>query len=884
MSLDFEERKARIRATRQAAETPAGGMSEPETILDAALWVARELGGYVFALDHPSLPKCAGLHTRDKPCDGKRGKHPCVKFSLHQTNTEREIIATFAGATRNYGVATRRSRLLVIDEDEATLADYARTIGETVPETFAVSTGRGQHLWFSVPAGLKLSNSRGRLPKGIDVRAGSEGYVVGPGSLHANGVTYRATWDRRPTPAPQWLVDAVTPEPVDDVDADSGESGESREVPERVTSMLAESVGPDVDRSERFYAIVAECKRAGLSRGVTTLALIPWCERVGKYKGRVAEQVTACWKKLPAPGEQPAEDKAESKSAATLLVELATERYAFCTSDGGEPFAVPRQGPMVVQMLRGGKTSLRSQLARTYFTRYGRVAAQQALADALAVVDGIAQDNPEQRLALRVAGHDGDLWLDMGDPTGRAIRITGTGWTVADRPPVLFKRTALNGSLPEPQPDGDLGELWRWLNVTAEDRPLVAAYLVAALQPDIPHPVLDLSGEQGSGKTTAQKVLVKVLDPGPVPNRKPPRDADSWVTAAAGSWIVGLDNLSDMPDWLSDSICRAVTGDGDVRRRLYTDGDLAVFAFRRCIVLTGIDLGAVNGDLAERMLSIRLDAIPEGERLEEGELWPGWQEAHPRILGAVLDLAASVARVSPSVRLDTKPRMADFARVLACVDHILGTEGLKRYLGKQSAMASESLTGVSFIVALADGLPVTFYGTARQLLDRVTPDADKWRAPKDWPANARVVTQLLRRHGPTMRKAGWLVEEDGGRNKTNAVRWIITPPEMARDSDSPDSPDSPDGETAGQGPSGKASKTGYQASLGEEGESGEERTRLSDEPGESDPGGVSAGHRGSASKASKASHEYGPSLEGCPDCGAPYESLAHQIDCEGLDS
>ena len=76
--------------------------------------------------------------------------------------------------------------------------------------------------------------------------------------------------------------------------------------------------------------------------------------------------------------------------------------------------------------------------------------------------------------------------------------------------------------------------------------------------------------------------------------RKPPRDPESWVTAAAGSWYVGIDNLSDVRPWLSDSICRAVTGDGDVRRKLYTDGELAVFAFRRCVCLNGIDLGATS--------------------------------------------------------------------------------------------------------------------------------------------------------------------------------------------------------------------------------------------------------------------------------------------------
>ena len=154
------------------------------------------------------------------------------------------------------------------------------------------------------------------------------------------------------------------------------------------------------------------------------------------------------------------------------------------------------------------------------------------------------------------------------------------------------------------------------------------------LFPDLPHPVLGIFGEQGTGKTTAAKVLALLLDPGPVPVRKPPRDADSWVTAASGSWLVALDNLSEVQSWLSDSLCRAVTGDGDVRRKLYTDGELAVFSYRRCVILNGIDTGAMQADLADRMLPIDLAVIDARSQVTEDDLWPAWREAHPAILGA----------------------------------------------------------------------------------------------------------------------------------------------------------------------------------------------------------------------------------------------------------
>lgn len=497
----------------------------------------------------------------------------------------------------------------------------------------------------------------------------------------------------------------------------------------------------------------------------------------------------------PVQEEQPQEEK-ERKSASTTLVELALEHFSFGVSTMGETFAIPKQGPRIVAMLRGAKTSLRGQLSRLYFRRCGRAAPQQALADALLVIEGMAQESDEEELYLRVARHGDDLWLDLGDQTGQAVRINSAGWEIA-APPVLFKRTALMGALPAPSRGATLDNLWGRLNIAEADRPLVVASLIGALHSDIPHPVLGILGEQGSAKTTATKILVSILDPGPVPLRKPPRDADGWVTAAAGSWVVALDNLSAVPDWLSDSICRAVTGDGDVRRKLYTDGEHAVFAFRRVILINGIDLGALRGDLGERMLPLHLDRIPDDARRLERDIWSAWDDAHPAILGAVLDVATSVTRVLPYVRLETKPRMADFAVILAAVDKVLGTNGLAHYLGKQKSLAADSLTGDPFIIAMTASVTTTFSGRAADLLARLRND----RPPRGWPTNARAVTTKLRRHAPALRRAGWQISDDGGRNIGNTVIWTIVHPEMAGKHSSFDSyprPDTPDDESTSQ--------------------------------------------------------------------------------------
>ncbi|MEM7342483.1 MAG: ATP-binding protein [Actinomycetota bacterium] len=462
-------------------------------------------------------------------------------------------------------------------------------------------------------------------------------------------------------------------------------------------------------------------------------------------------------------------------AAATELVDLAQELYEFGTATTGEAFGVPLDGPRVTFLLRGGRQSLRAELAKRYFAEHARAASSQALADAMLTLEGIGQEW-ETELHQRVAsdGLDRSVWIDIGDLTGRAIHITPQHWNIHDRAPVLFRRSALTAPLPEPvrHPDG-LELLWESLNVTPDDRPLVAAWLVAALVPGIAHPILAFFGEQGTGKSTATKLVVSIVDPSPVPARKPPKDEESWVSAAAGSWVIGLDNLSRVTDWFSDSLCRAVTGDGDVRRRLYTDAELHVYAFRRAIALNGIDIGTLRGDLAERLLPINLDRIPDHQRREETEFNNTWTRQHPHVLAAVLDLTTAVFQRLPAIELDTKPRMADFARIIAAVDQELGTTGLDHYTAKQGSMAADSIDTDPFIAALARAIRFDWTGTAAELLATLDPSPEP--TPKGWPSHPRTVTGLLKRWAPVLRKTGWQI--DDARDRKDITRWTITAPD-----------------------------------------------------------------------------------------------------------
>src|SRR5262249_30177683 len=132
---------------------------------------------------------------------------------------------------------------------------------------------------------------------------------------------------------------------------------------------------------------------------------------------------------------------------------------------------------------------------------------------------------------------------------------------------------------------------------------LVVSWLLAALRPVGPYPVLVVYGEQGSAKSSLVRVLRALVDPNTAALRRPPREERDLVIAATNGWLIALDNLSHLPDWLSDGLCCLATGSGFATRELYTDADEAIFAARRPVVLNGIEEVATRGDLLDRAIT-----------------------------------------------------------------------------------------------------------------------------------------------------------------------------------------------------------------------------------------------------------------------------------------
>lgn len=448
-------------------------------------------------------------------------------------------------------------------------------------------------------------------------------------------------------------------------------------------------------------------------------------------------------------------------SQASQLVRIARSRFELFMSDDGRPYAVAKRGPNVALPLRG-KAGLRSTLARLYADEQrGAAPSQSALTDAVTVLEGYAQAAEPRVPQLRVARYGPSVVVDLGTPDGRCVIVGPDGWRREPASPVPFRRSGAMKALPDPVRDGDgLAVLADLLNLDQGGFHLLVAWMIAAFIPDLPHPILAFRGEQGTGKSKSAQMVIGIIDPSGAPKRTAPRDIKSWSVQAFNSWALCLDNVSHIPDWLSDALCRAVTGDGVVDRALYSDDDVVVLEFRRVLALTTIDAGALAGDLAERLLTIELQLIPDHRRREEAELDRAYADAHPAILASLFDLLSQVLKVLPDVRLTERPRMADFARVLAAVDQVTGWSTLADYRAGARDAVADVLDGEPFAQAVVELVDQAGPGgvslTAQQLLDQVKAPE---RPPKKWPKDATRASGQLKRLAPALRAIGIEVDD-----------------------------------------------------------------------------------------------------------------------------
>ena len=514
------------------------------------------------------------------------------------------------------------------------------------------------------------------------------------------------------------------------------------------------------DNSADDYALACDLVRKGTPREAIEAKLVE--KMIAEGRGEKANRpdyvlgtVNAAERAVEADPTPPG-----AKTADKLLT-LALDRFELGRTPKGETFAVEKKGANVAIRLDG--SPMKSTLASLYFDEHASVAGSAAIEDALGVIRGHAMKTKPKELAIRY-GRDGDaVVVDLGRVDGRAVVIEPNSWRVVDRSPILFERTELVGELPEPIEGSDVGEMRQLLNIGVDDFDVLVGWLVSAMIPELAHPILFLCGGQGTGKTTAATMIVGVIDKSAAPTRSQPRELETYALSISASWTTVFDNVSTIPELISDALCKTVTGDAFTKRKLYADRELTVVSFRRVVVITTIDAGALRADLADRLVLVELDKIDKV--LSEIEIIKRHGELCPRLLGAFCTLLASTLARLPGVEIEELPRMADFARVLAAVDDVRGTRSLATYLGQRERLADDVVESDAVGTAIRGFMAgrSSWSGIMKELLAEITPD-DPGR---DFPKTPKKLGSRLKRLAPSLEKLGIFVHQP---NKTDKTR------------------------------------------------------------------------------------------------------------------
>ncbi|MGH7055524.1 MAG: hypothetical protein ACREFA_17125, partial [Stellaceae bacterium] len=488
---------------------------------------------------------------------------------------------------------------------------------------------------------------------------------------------------------------------------------------------------------------------------------------------------------------------AERESQATTLARIASAVSLFHTPDGTAYADISIAGHRETWPTRS--KGFRRWLARQFFEETGGAPNSEAVQSALCVIEARAHfDGPEREVHVRVAGHGEALYLDLADDEWRAVEVDAHGWRVVASPPVRFRRAAGMRPLPAPEPGGSVKLLRPFVNVANEPSfVLLVAYLLAALRNQGPYPILALVGLQGSAKSFVATLIRLLIDPNVAPLRSLPREDRDLFIAATNGHVVAFDNISTIPPWISDTMCRLATGGGFSARALYTDGDEALFDATRPVLLTGITDYIERSDLVDRSIFLPLEPIDEGWRRPEGELLAAFEAVRPKILGALLDAVAHGLKALPHTQLARMPRMADFALWATACEGALWPSGtfMAAYASNRADADATILENDTVARAVRELMAkrLRWQGTATGLHAELTERAgDAVTRGKDWPRAANTLVGRLKRVAPNLRHVGITVRFGSvgrGRDKRASITITCAPEDKGKRS--PPSPPSP---------------------------------------------------------------------------------------------
>ena len=316
--------------------------------------------------------------------------------------------------------------------------------------------------------------------------------------------------------------------------------------------------------------------------------------------------------------------------------------------------------------------------------------------------------------------------------------------------------------------------LGKLMNVSGDDLFLLSIYIVSLFFDNISHPIIIFNGEHGACKSTAMKMICKIIDPDSKDISSIPDKKDDLINTLYNSYFVPFDNVSVIKNDISDILCKAVTGNSLRKRKLYTDNDEVVLNIKRPIGINGISINMSQSDLIDRSIIIDFKRLSSHKRKTDSEIFGLFNELLPKILGEIFKIVQKTIKLRASVSVTKLPRMADFAHLGFCIAEAMnegdGNRFIDVYKYNNIKAVEDTLQNSALVTSVIDFMrdKSEWKGSATGLLQELLNQFSVGSVPSDFPTTTNSLSRLLSKYKHDLSKLG--VEVTVGRAKDRYIK------------------------------------------------------------------------------------------------------------------
>jgi hypothetical protein len=715
-------------------------------LLQNALWYVRH-GYSIFPVRYWAVTNA----DRAELAKGKSLKVPLVKWEEFESRiaAEKEVCVWFKKwPNAAIGLVTGKiSNLIVVDAEKE--ADFGLFGLDDLDVPTSKTGGGGKHYFFA----YEPSKNAVKFAPFYDFR-GDGGYVVVPPSGHSSGGQYE--WIKPLGSVPLQPLPAAIREAL---------NTPKKKGPKAVHTLL--SGVKEGERNSAAAKVIGSILR-GLSKEEWESHGWPQSKNWNDKNPKPLDEseLRNTFDSIASREDKQVEDEEETekrpkmsrrKKIARELIELSGIKL-FRDSLGKSYALLKRERHNELWPCKG--SDLEREIGLFWYERVGEPARGEDITCIAKMLDAKAQRegalvSVELRVARNATNGVDAIFYDLTDSLWRCVVVTKNGWNIEPHTNVYFRRYKHTKEQIIPVQGGDVRELLMFVNINNPDEQLLLlCYLISCFIPGMAHPILGLNGHKGSSKSTIMRMLKMIIDPSPLFTCSFPKDPQEIAMIFSQNWLAAFDNVSHIPTWLSDILCKVCTGDAFMKRSLFTNEDAHIVEYQQCVMLNGINNPAEKPDLLDRMIIFWIESISKEQRKPFDELWRDFMRALPRILGGVFTTLSQALAIKAEVNRDGLSRLADFDLWGRAIAKALGYTEQDFMRAMAANSETQNLEAIKqspvalILIAWAEKVEpsASLEATATELLKWFKDKADKASIDTrahDWPKNGAALSRKI---------------------------------------------------------------------------------------------------------------------------------------------